>query len=66
MLLGIHKEGEVNISTLPTPIPYYIIGNNSMLNKNTWGVKKCKVKKNQQLKALISHKAKKSVNESAI
>ena len=23
-----------------------------MLNKNTWGVKKCEAKKNQQLKAL--------------
>ena len=36
-----------------------------MLSKNTWGVKKCKAKKNQRLKALISNKAKKSVNESA-
>ena len=37
-----------------------------MLNKNTWGVKKCEAKKNQQLKALISTKAKnESVNESA-
>ena len=36
-----------------------------MLNKNTWGVKKCEAKENQQLKALISNKAKKSVNESA-
>ena len=35
------------------------------LNKNTWGVKKCEAKKNQQLKALVSNKAKKSVNESA-
>ena len=35
-----------------------------MLNKNTWGVKKnCEAKKNQRLKALISNKAKKSVNE---
>ena len=36
-----------------------------MLNKNTLGVKKCKAKKNQQLNALLSTKAKKSVNESA-
>ena len=36
-----------------------------MLNKNTWGVKKCEAKKNQRLKTLISNKAKKSVNESA-
>ena len=36
-----------------------------MLSKNTWGVKKCEAKKNQRLKALISNKAKKSVNESA-
>ena len=36
-----------------------------MLNKNTWGVKKSKAKKNQRLKALIPNKAKKSVNESA-
>ena len=36
-----------------------------MLNKNTWGVKKCEAKKNQRLKALISNKAKRSVNESA-
>ena len=36
-----------------------------MLNQNTWGVKKSEAKKNQQLKALISNKAKKSVNESA-
>ena len=33
-----------------------------MLNKNTWDVKKVR---GQQLKALISNKAKKSVNESA-
>ena len=33
--------------------------------KIKWGVKKCEAKKNQQLKALISNKAKKSVNESA-
>ena len=31
----------------------------------TWDVKKCAVKKNQRLKALISNKAKKSVKESA-
>ena len=36
-----------------------------MLNKNNWGVKKSEAKKNQRLKALISNKAKKSVNESA-
>ena len=35
-----------------------------MLNKNTWDVKKSEAKKNQRLKALISNKAKKSVNES--
>ena len=34
-----------------------------MLNK--WGVKKSEAKKNQRLKALISSKAKKSVDESA-
>ena len=28
-----------------------------ILNKNTWGVKKCEAKKNQRLKALISNKA---------
>ena len=33
--------------------------------QNTWGLKKCEAKKNQQLKVLISTKAKKSVNESA-
>ena len=36
-----------------------------MLNQNTLGVKKSEAKKNQRLKALISNKAKKSVNESA-
>ena len=35
-----------------------------MRNKNTWGVKKGKAKKNQRLKALISTKAKEFVNES--
>ena len=44
---------------------YMLIKSSDMLNKNTWGVKKCEAKKNQQLKALISNKAKKSVNESA-
>ena len=33
-----------------------------MLSKNTWGVKKVR---GQQLKALISNKAKKLVNESS-
>ena len=36
-----------------------------MLSKNTWRVKKSEAKKNQLPKALISIKAKKSVNESA-
>ena len=36
-----------------------------MLNKNTWGVKKYEAKKSQQLKAMISTKAKKFLNESA-
>ena len=36
-----------------------------MLNKNTWDVKKSEARKNQQLKALISNKANKFVNESA-
>ena len=36
-----------------------------MRSKNTWSVKKGEAKKNQQLKALISTKAKKFVNESA-
>ena len=36
-----------------------------MLNKDTWGVKKCEGRKSQQLKALISTEAKKFVNESA-
>ena len=37
-----------------------------MLNKNTWGVKKCKAKKNQRLKALTSTEAKKSVQLKAV
>ena len=32
-----------------------------MLNKNTWGLKKSEAKKNQQLKALISARAKKFI-----
>ena len=32
-----------------------------MLNKNTWGIKKCKAKKNQRLKALILARAKKFI-----
>ena len=33
----------------------------NMLNKNIWGAKKCEVKKNQRLKALMLTKAKKFV-----
>ena len=36
-----------------------------MRNKNTWGVKKGEANNNQRLKALISTKTKKFVNESA-
>ena len=36
-----------------------------MLNQNTWGVKKVGGQEEPALKALISNKAKKSVNESA-
>ena len=35
-----------------------------MLNKNTWGMKKVQGQEEPATKALISHKAKKSVNES--
>ena len=35
-----------------------------MQNKNTWGIKKCNAKKKKQLKAMMSTKAKKFVNES--
>jgi len=50
------------IHTITQDSPTIII----MLNKNTWGVKKCQAKKNQQLKALISNEAKKSANKSDI